>query len=426
MSLSEFLVLLCFLIVLINIFNNRFVHMQSDIALVFFSTVISVIILLIDTVSKNTGIMEHITYSLGNFNFHDYLLDYMLCLMLFTGAGQINLKRFEKNIKAITLLSFLTTIISSIVFGAVFYGLSILMGFESNFAVCLLLGCIVSPTDPIAATGILNKMGLSKDVSSVIEGESLFNDGMGVALFVFVKGLVTGKSGGNFFMVMGREVIGAILVSIIISFIMVKLMELTENPFNHILIGISAVTSIYQICSKFGASGAIAAVVCGMYFANARHKKSEFYTRVDENRLYDDFFNVLDEILNSMLFVMIGLTILSAQLVNKLYVLIPVGLLAAIISRYVGVYGSTILMGRKNFPGGYTRNQFTSIMTWAALKGGLCLALAMETRDFLTNSQYLIILNTTYVIIFFTVIVQGLTVKKGYQFIESRRNKTIQ
>lgn len=421
MNLIEFLIVLFMLIVIINILNNRIFHIQSDIALVLFSTITSVIILIIDLLLGQKGIMESITHSLGNFDFHDYLLDYMLALMLFTGAGQIDLRRFEKNIKAITLLSFLTTIISSVVFGAVFYGLSILLGFEPDFFVCLLLGCIVSPTDPIAATGILNKMGLSKDVSSVIEGESLFNDGMGVALFVFVKGLVTGKSGENFFIVMGREVMGAIIISLIISYIMVKLMEFTENPFNHILIGFCSVVSIYQICLRVGASGAIAAVVCGMYFAGARHKKREFYERVDKNGRYDDFFSTVDEILNSMLFVMIGLTILSVQLANKFYGLLGMGIVAAIVSRYIGVYASTILMGKKQFPGGYSRGQFTSIMTWAALKGGLCLALAMETRAFLPENLYLGVLNTTYIIIFFTVIVQGLTVKKGYEYIEKKR-----
>ena len=421
MNLTEFLLTIFILIVIIGVVNEKFFHIQSDIALVLFSTLLSAVLIILDHIFSNIAIMDSITRSLGNFDFHDYLLDYMLCFMLFTGAGQINLKRFEKNIKAITLLSFLTTIISSAVFGVIFYFFSILFGFNPNIYVCILLGCIVSPTDPIAATGILNKMGLSKDVSSVIEGESLFNDGMGVALFVFVRGLVTGKSGGNFFLVMGREVIGAILVAIIVSFVMTKTMEKTEKPLYHILISLFSVAFIYKICSYIGASRAIASVVCGMFFAAMRNKKSDFYEKADSKGEYDSFFDALDEILNSMLFVMIGLTIISAQLVNKFYTLIIVGLIAVIVSRYVGVYGSTILMGRKTFPGGYTRNQFTAIMTWAALKGGLCLALAMETRSFLTDNQYLVILNTTYVIIFFTVLVQGLTVKKGYNYIESHR-----
>lgn len=184
MSIMGFVIVILVFIVGIGLVNEKWIHLQSDIALVFFSLIISVVLLLAGILVP--GITRPL-HQIASFEFEAYLLDTVLCFMLFAGASKVNLHKFRQNLKAISLLALLTTVISSLLYGVLFWGAARIFGVPVDIWLCILLGCIVSPTDPIAATGILNKLGLSKNVTSVIESESLFNDGTGVALFVFLK-----------------------------------------------------------------------------------------------------------------------------------------------------------------------------------------------------------------------------------------------
>ena len=141
----------------------------------------------------------------------------------------------------------------------------------------------------------------------------------------------------------------------------------------------------------------------------------------DPNNLYIDFWDILDSILNAILFVMIGISILNINISAYILAVVPIAILAVILSRFMGVGISTMLLGRNKIPSSYSLMEFVSLMTWSALKGGLSLALAMSTKGIVSPDQYLIVLNTAYITIIFTVIVQGLTVKKGYLLIEKHK-----
>ncbi|MBP1584748.1 MAG: cation:proton antiporter, partial [Lachnospiraceae bacterium] len=183
MSVLYFLIIILIFIVMIGILNERFFHIQSDIALIMFSFVISLVMLIVSRFAGIDSVSEFVN-GLGDFGFEEYLMDGVLCFMLFSGASKVNIRKFRENVRAISLLALLTTGISSVFYGGVFYLVSHVFGLSMDILTCILLGCVVSPTDPIAATGILNKIGLSKNVCSVIENESLFNDGTGVTLFI--------------------------------------------------------------------------------------------------------------------------------------------------------------------------------------------------------------------------------------------------
>lgn len=182
-------------------------------------------------------------------------MDTVLCFMLFAGASKVNLRKFRQNLKVISLLALLTTVISSLLYGVLFWAAARLFQLPVDIWVCILLGCIVSPTDPIAATGILNKLGLSKNVTSVIESESLFNDGTGVALFVFFRSIVGRSGGSNFLVVMVKEVVGALAVALLVSFVLGLMMKLTREPVRQILISVLDVAIVYAVCEHFGFSG---------------------------------------------------------------------------------------------------------------------------------------------------------------------------
>ena len=179
MSVLYFLIIILMMIVMIGILNEKYFHIQSDIALILFSLILSLILLAAGRLLGIDSVREFVT-ELGDFGFEEYLMDGVLCFMLFSGASKVNMRKFRQNVRAISLLALLTTMISSVIYGCLFYLVSFVFGLGMDILTCILLGCVVSPTDPIAATGILNKIGLSKNVCSVIENESLFNDGTGV------------------------------------------------------------------------------------------------------------------------------------------------------------------------------------------------------------------------------------------------------
>lgn len=421
--LTVFTVVILFATV-ISLLNERFFRIPNDIALLLFSFVICVLIKLLGTLLAPAA-MSRLLENWENFRFESYLLDGVLCFMLFAGAGKVHFNKFTLNLKSITLLSFLTTAISAALYGVLLYGASRLLGWGLSIWVCILLGCIVSPTDPIAATGIMNKLGLSKNVTTVIESESLFNDGMGVALFAFIKSIVTNIGQENFAVLMLREVLGAAAVAFAVSAVMLLLLRRSHEPFHHILISILTVSSAYVICEICGFSGVIASVMCGMIFSYGMNRMARFRQIVDREDLYSRFWDVIDRLLNSVLFVLIGITVLKLEPSLAMLETGLVAIAAVLISRAVGVALPAVFGRSRAIPGGYSLPEYTALMTWSALKGGLSLALVLSTRSALPQQSYTFLLNATYIIILFTVIVQGMTTKSVYRVIERHKARRI-
>ena len=201
-------------------------------------------------------------------------------------------------------------------------------------------------------------------------------------------------------------------------------MELTRDPVRYILISLLDVSAVYMICEHLGFSGVIASVVCGMYFSYAMGKMERRVKVVDPKEYYEDFWEILESILNAILFVMIGIMALNIRVSRFAYIVVPAAIVLIIISRAIGVFISSILTG-KRIPGNYNLMEFVTLMTWSALKGGLSLALAIETAEYLAPEIFDIFVNVTYVTIFFTVLVQGLTVKKVYFALEKHKAERI-
>ncbi|MBR6381436.1 MAG: sodium:proton antiporter [Lachnospiraceae bacterium] len=414
-----FLIVILAYIVIIGTLNERVFKLQSDIALIFFSLIFSVILLIAKLIVPDP-VLKDLIGRLGEFEFREYLMDGMLCFMLFAGASKVNMGKFRKNLRPIALLALLTTVLSSFLYGGLFYLVALAFRLPMDFWMCVLLGCVVSPTDPIAATGILSKIGLSKNVCSVIENESLFNDGTGVTLFIFVRSLIVHSGESNFAILMIKEIGGAFAVALGVSFVLFSVMKMTRNPVRYIMISLLDVASVYMICEHFGFSGVIASVVCGMFFSYCMDRMKRTATVVDPEHYYGDFWEILESILNSVLFVMIGLLVLNMKLsVHALFV-VPAALLILLLSRGAGVWVSSVLTGRK-IPGNYNLKEFVILMTWSALKGGLSMALAIETAEYLPEAVYRIFTNVAYVTIFFTVLVQGLSIKKVYFALEKHK-----
>lgn len=414
-----FLVIIFGLIVVFSLINERLFKMPEEVALLLFSVIVGVGISIVTKVNSDI-VPGGLSDSINTFRIDKVLLDAVLCFMLFSGASELKLPNLVHNFKPISLLALLTTVIASALYGCLFWCVTKIIGINMSFTLCFLLGSIVSPTDPIAATSILNKMGLSKNTTAIMEGESLFNDGTGVALFIFIRDLYLDTKGSNFFVVMCKELFGALVVGMAISFVFFFLIKATKDPIKHIIISMLSVALAYTICEHFGFSGVIASVVCGIYFSTMmdKHKALAENKDLDPLDYYKDFWSIVDKLLNYSLYVMIGLSFVYVRRVKWFVVIALAAIVINFVARFIGVYISSAIC--RQVPDGHTKKSFTMLMTWSGLKGGLCLALAMSTVSYMPTESYDVLLLVSYVTILFTTIVQGLTVGGVYNYIKNK------
>lgn len=413
-------VVLLALIVLLGYFNEKVTHFTYEISLMLFSAVIGFIILLIGFF---VGDSSSISQCLENFHFlniESFLMEGVLCFMLFAGSCHMRLFDFKKFARPITLLSIFATLLGAIFYGVLFYGVSQLIGLNLSLPVCLMFGSITAPTDPIAATSILKKFNLPSDVGFIIEAESLLNDGVGVALFVCFSGMVTAQNsseGSGFFAVMFKELFGAVLVGIVVTAICFPIFRRTKDAARQIFTSLLAVSLAYLLCEQFGFSGAIASVVCGVLFSALRNRAEQQGDTLDLEE-FDTFWDILDKLLNSILYVMLGLTFIHILQMEHVLLLS----ISAIIINLIGRSGSVALTSlfAGPLPDNYDKWSFTKLLTWGGLRGGLSVALAMSTQSLVSTDIYYIILGGTYAIAFFTTVIQGMTMKKVYKNIEKK------
>ena len=398
------------LVCLLGFFNEKVTKLTYEISLMLFSVVIGGILLLIVTFAKGTGIADVLPQS-QFINIERFLMEGVLCFMLFAGSCHMKLSGFRQLARQISVLAFVCTLLGACFYGFLFYGASLLLGLNLSLPVCLMFGSIAAPTDPIAATSILSKFGLPKQLSFLIEGESLFNDGVGVALFVCFSGMATASSSGGFFTVMLREILGAVAVGAVVTCLCFLLFRNTKSKTLGIFVTLMTVSVSYAICERLSFSGAIASVVCGILFSYLR---SRFCQNDDAEKAenFDSFWETLDVLLNSLLYVMLGLSFVHILQMEHVVMLSLIAIAANFIARCGSLSISSLLMGK--IPDGYDRLNFIKLLTWGGLRGGLSVALAMSTKELLPENSYSIILGGTYAIVFFTTVVQGLTMKPVY------------
>lgn len=398
------------LVCLLGFFNEKVTKLTYEISLMLFSVVIGGILLLIVTLAKGTDIADVLPQS-QFINIERFLMEGVLCFMLFAGSCHMKLSGFRQLARQISVLAFVCTLLGACFYGFLFYGASLLLGLNLSLPVCLMFGSIAAPTDPIAATSILSKFGLPKQLSFLIEGESLFNDGVGVALFVCFSGMATASSSGGFFTVMLREILGAVAVGAVVTCLCFLLFRNTKSKTLGIFVTLMTVSVSYAICEWLSFSGAIASVVCGILFSYLR---SRFCQNDDAEKAenFDSFWETLDVLLNSLLYVMLGLSFVHILQMEHVVMLSLIAIAANFIARCGSLSISSLLMGK--IPDGYDRLNFIKLLTWGGLRGGLSVALAMSTKELLPENIYSIILGGTYAIVFFTTVVQGLTMKPVY------------
>ncbi len=343
-----------------------------------------------------------------NADFKTLLLDGLLSFLLFAGALHINLSALVKEKKSILLFATLSVLISTfLVGGLVFFGAQ-LIGLELFFMHALLFGALISPTDPIAVMSILKKANIAKGLGIKIEGESLFNDGIGVVVFSGILLITTatethstteiGVEIGSLFL---EEAVGGLLYGVLISFLGLKCIQsLKENPQLAVIISLAVVMGGTAGAFMLHISAPLAMVVAGLLIGNKLHVNE------DENQVQkamNSFWGILDDIFNGILFVLIGLAIHLLEF-NTSYILLGIlAILIVLFARFISVYlPYSLLKHEEKKP-----IKTIAVLTWGGLRGGISIALALSLSHELSG---VLILHITYMIVLFSIIIQGLSI----------------
>lgn len=403
MELFEILTELTVIAALFGYVNVRFLKLPSTIGLLAMALVSTVGILIIGQFQPS--ILARAEAAVSMIDFQHLLLDVMLSFLLFAGALHTKLDQLEKLRGPIIAFATLGVLISTVIIGALVFGLLQIFGLDVPFIYCLLFGALISPTDPIAVLGILRQVGAPKKLEAMIVGESLFNDGIGVVVFLSIFGIAAGSghvSAGEIGLLFLEEVGGGIALGLLLGYFGYRLMHSVDHYETEVMLSLALVMGGYLLASSLHFSGPLAMVVAGLFIGN----KARDGAWSDETELYlDKFWELLDVFLNAILFVLIGLELLIIEIDGRSLwlgiLVIPITLFA----RFVALYGP-IRIFRKRLE---LMRGTDVIMTWGGLRGGISIALALSLTAQMERDLFLTI---TYVVVIFSILVQGLSVGK--------------
>jgi len=402
----QFFTLFSALITLAAIFsyiNVRFIKLPSGISLMLMGLLASVI--LISTGIFSASFTLSIKDSLSKLDFSTFILDILLSFLLFAGSLHVHLEDIRSSAKSIISFATIGTLISTLAIGSAVYYLLQLFHMDVSYVSCLLFGSLISPTDPVAVLSILSKEKLSKSIEIKIVGESLFNDGIGVVIYATLLGIATTGtehiSATEIGLLFLQEAIGGMIAGWVIGFIGFRLMKTIDDFPTEILISLGMVMGGYTICNLLHVSGPLAMVVAGLFTGNRGRKEAMSDMTMD---YLGKFWEVVDHVLNAVLFMLIGLELV---VVNVKPSYIWVGLISAIlliIARYISLFLPSRFFGiRKGLDRGTLE-----IMTWGGLRGAISIALALSLPN---GSSKEIFVSITFVVVFFSILVQGLSVR---------------
>ena len=419
MDILELTTILLSLASIFSIINLRLLKMPQTIGLMILALILSILVTVVGIVFPN--VFETVSQLTKEFDFSLVLINVMLPFLLFAGAISINLKDLLEDKLTILLLAsfgvfFSTFVVGSGLFWIIHQPLFGLNEIGLSFVDCLLFGALIAPTDPIAVLALLKNMNLSSKTKTVIAGESLFNDGIGVVIFLTLLNVklegfenITAMSVGTLFI---KEVFGGVLLGIFFGYFGLKLLKYIENEYVEleVLITLSLVLVVSLIAFKFHLSGPIAVVILGLFLnqnIDSDHEK-EGLQKAMGDYVYK-FWHLLDETLNAILFILIGLEIIlifESFDISYLFISILI-IIVCVLSRFIGVKLPILLLSIKK---SFEKNT-ALIITWGGLRGGLSVALALNLPDSIGEGKSLILF-LTYAVVLFTILGQGLTIKK--------------
>ena len=403
MKLFNILAVLITLSAVFSYINYRFIKLPTTIGVMAISLVGSLGITLLGPLGF--GLEEDALRLLDSIDFDETLLHGMLSFLLFAGALHIDLDRLAHQKWIIGTLATVGTVGSTFIIGSLAYLVLDWLNIGLPLMHCLLFGALISPTDPIAVLGILKKAGVPESLETKISGESLFNDGVAVVVFLVLLQIATGGHDITAVAVawlFAKEALGGIVYGLLIGGIAYGMLKSVDNYQVEVLITLALVAGGYALADALHLSGPIAIVVAGLLIGN----HGRLLAMSDRTRSHlDTFWELVDEVLNVVLFVLIGLEVLVLSW-NQSYLIASVLMIPLLLlSRFVSVAVPIVIMRRfRTFSPSVIK-----ILTWGGLRGGISVAMALSLPP---GRHRDIILTITYAIVVFSIIVQGLTIGK--------------
>ncbi len=384
--------------------NQRFIKLPFVIGLFFLSVVLSLIVI----VSKSFYVEPflHLRDLVLNSDISSSVLNIFLGFLLFAGALHTNWFSIKKHLKNISVLAVGGVLFSTVFIAFVFHYVAALIGLEIPMLYCFIFGALISPTDPIAVLSILKQAKVPEKVEITIVGESLFNDGIGVVIFIALTEMLSAGSVGfdamHFGVLFFQEAVGGILFGLVLGYVLHYLLSTIDHYETEVLLTLAFVMLGYFISSTLHISGALAMVIMGLMVGNYRREKA----MSDETAEYvAKFWELIDVILNALLFMLIALVLVVIDFDAKYLLLGALTIVILMVSRLLAVS-----VPRRLFPKLLDmKKDEAKVIIWGGLRGGLSLALVLSLPD---NETRDILLVVTYVAVVFSILIQGISIGK--------------
>ena len=390
--------------------NHRFLRLPATSGTLAVSLVSSLAVLLADAIFPHLELASSVATFVDRIDFNETLMHGMLSFLLFAGALHVDLQGLRANKWTIGSLSTVGVLLSTAIVGGLTWWIFALVGLSVPFVVCLTFGALISPTDPIAVMGLLKELRAPRDLEVQIAGESLFNDGIGVVLFFAMTSLAGLSPGGHdatlgpaglltFF---ARQVAGGVVLGLGLGYLGYRALKSINDHPTELLITLALAMFVYTLSFWIHVSGPIAVVVAGLLIGNPGR---QFAMTARTREHVDAFWSMIDEILNAVLFLLIGLQVIGirgeAHALSAALLAIPI----ALVARFVSVAAPVAAMTLR----GRFVNGIVPILTWSGLRGGLSVAMALSLPRFPGRN---VVLACTYAVVVFSILVQGLTVRR--------------
>lgn len=384
--------------------NHRFIGLPTTIGVMLVALVFSLVLVGLDAVGiGRVGALA--SRWVGEVDFYAVVMDGMLSLLLFAGAMHVKLDDLSSHKWPIGIMASVGVVASTFLAGAGTYLVLDLIGLTIPFIYCLVFGALISPTDPIAVLGILKSANAPKSLEVKIVGESLFNDGVAVVVFLILAGIATGQqefSASGAAILFVEEAVGGAVLGLVLGWITFAMIRSVDQYLIEVLLTLALVMGGYALASAIHFSGPIAMVVAGLMIGNPGRARAMSDSTRDH---LDTFWELLDELLNAVLFVLIGLEVVvltfSGDYLLAGLILIPY----VLVVRFICV-GTPIQIMRKVFSFDFAPHA-VKILTWGGIRGGISVALALSLPP---GPEREVLVCITYIIVLFSIAAQGLTI----------------
>jgi CPA1 family monovalent cation:H+ antiporter len=399
----DLIAVVLFLVAFFGWLNLRALHLPVPVGLLAISTAVSLAIVAAERLFPSLGLAAMLGSLLGQINFSQAVLNFLLSFLMFAAGMSIDVGALRGTGWTAGVLATVGTVISTLLVGAAFYFVTGLFGLQLSFAWCLVFGALISPTDPAAMLASVKYVPLPRDVKALLQAESVFNDGIGIVLFTALLAAAAGSGAIDYAGVAGDVLVkggGAVILGGAAALLAIRAMHKIDDYGVETALTIALATGIYALSQHFGLSGPIATATAGLLVGTDRASKA--MSEVAQ-RYVRGFWNLVDEILNAVLFLLIGLEVVALEFDWRFVLPAICAIVLVLLARLTSVSVPAVLLARSRETIGYW---IIPVLTWSGARGALSIALALMLP---ATPERALILSCTYAIVLFAIFVQSMS-----------------